>query len=90
MSIKEAKTEEHAVVKPRIASPRVVAEMTGLSRTTIWRLGRTGEFPRPIQISAGRVGFLIDEIESWIAEKRTERESWDVPQDENRKRRACT
>jgi predicted DNA-binding transcriptional regulator AlpA len=57
-------------IKPRIASPRAVVEMTGLSRTTLWRLGRAGEFPTPIRISAGRVGYLIEDVEAWIAEKK--------------------
>ena len=57
-------------IEPRIASPRGVAQMTGLSRTTIWRLGRAGQFPKPFQISAGRAGYLIEDVERWIAEKR--------------------
>jgi len=59
--------------QPRIASPRAVVEMTGLSRTTLWRLGRCGEFPTPIRISAGRVGYLIEDVEAWIAEKKEQK-----------------
>ena len=44
-------------------------EMTGLSRTTIWRMEREGTFPKLHQISPGRRAFLKSEIDKWIAEK---------------------
>jgi len=47
-----------------------VAKITGLSRTTAWRSQRIGEFPRPYPISAGRVGFLENELEAWKAWRR--------------------
>jgi prophage regulatory protein len=74
---KKGRSEQARQWEPRIVSPRAATEMTGLSRTTIWRLRRAGQFPKPIQISAGRVGFLIEEIESWIAQKRRDRAAWD-------------
>jgi len=66
-------------IKPRILSPRAVSELTGLSRTTIWRQGRSGEFPRPVQVSPGRVGFLVEEVEAWIAGKRDQRDGGSGP-----------
>ncbi|HHH46710.1 MAG TPA: AlpA family phage regulatory protein, partial [Thiotrichales bacterium] len=52
---------------------RQVAERVGLSRPTIYRKIRLGEFPKPIRVSDYRVGFLEEEIEAWISERRHER-----------------
>lgn len=41
----------------------------GISRTTLWRLRKKGEFPEPISLSANRHGYLRSEIEHWIALK---------------------
>jgi prophage regulatory protein len=43
-----------------------VRERTGLSRTTIWRLERHGDFPRHRRISANTVAWVEDEVVSWI------------------------
>ncbi len=40
--------------------------LTGLSRTTRWRLERVGQFPRRRNISPNAVGWLASEIQSWI------------------------
>ena len=40
-----------------------------LSRTTIWRLERQGEFPRRMRISTNRVGWLLSDVEEWIASR---------------------
>src|SRR4051812_38373563 len=41
---------------PRLLRPRVVCERTGLSRSTLWRLERRGDFPVHRQISTNAVG----------------------------------
>jgi prophage regulatory protein len=46
-----------------------VRERTGLSRTTIWRLERHGEFPKHRRISANTVAWVEDEVSSWIQSK---------------------
>lgn len=51
----------------RVLRPRVVCERTGLSRTTIWRLVRRGEFPTPRRLSANAIGWIESEIDAWIA-----------------------
>ncbi|MDX2469735.1 MAG: AlpA family phage regulatory protein [SAR324 cluster bacterium] len=40
--------------------------LTGLSRTTIWRLERKGVFPKRVQISARAVGWKLSEVQDWI------------------------
>lgn len=43
-----------------------VRERTGLSRTTVWRLERRGQFPAHRQLSANTVGWLEEEVTAWI------------------------
>ncbi len=50
----------------KILRIRNVTEATGLSRTTLWRLERRGDFPRRIRLSPNSTGWLESEIEQWI------------------------
>jgi len=43
-----------------------VRKVTGLSDTTIWRMERRGEFPRRRRLSQKAVGWLSDEVFSWM------------------------
>ena len=42
-----------------------VKQMTGLSRSTTWRMQQTGAFPRSIALSPGRVGWWESELAAW-------------------------
>jgi prophage regulatory protein len=44
----------------------VVRERTGLSRSTIWRLERRGEFPKHHRIAPNIVAWSEPEISRWI------------------------
>ncbi len=44
---------------------RQVQELTGLGRTTAWRLRRTGDFPDPVVLSPGRVAWRERDIAAW-------------------------
>ena len=44
----------------------VVRERTGLSRSTIWRLERRGEFPKHHRISPNVVAWVEEDVTSWI------------------------
>jgi prophage regulatory protein len=46
-----------------------VSERTGLSRSTIWRLERRGDFPRHRRISVNAVAWVEDELVAWIRAK---------------------
>ena len=46
-----------------------VRERTGLSRSTIWRLERHGDFPKHRRISANTVAWVEAEVMSWIHSK---------------------
>ena len=43
-----------------------VVRRTGLSRTTIWRRERFGDFPRRIRLGPNSMGWLQDEVEAWL------------------------
>ena len=53
----------------RILSITYVTALTGLSKTTIWRLSRRGEFPRSLRLSPGRVGWSERAVLGWLSEK---------------------
>lgn len=46
-----------------------VIQKTRLSRTTIWRLYRFADFPKPIKLSERTMGFNLDEIEDWLKQR---------------------
>lgn len=50
----------------RILSTRKVMELTGLSRSTIWRLEKRGAFPQSIPLSPGRKGYSAAEVNEWL------------------------
>ena len=50
----------------RFLSWPAVRAITGLSRTTIWRLQKTGEFPRAVRISPGRIAWRASEVSAWL------------------------
>jgi prophage regulatory protein len=44
--------------------------ITGLSRTTRWRLEREGKFPARRKLSSMAVGWLKSEIDAWLVDNR--------------------
>ena len=49
-----------------------VKEITGLSKSTRWRLENAGKFPKRRQLSANAVGWLASEIEEWVMSRTTD------------------
>lgn len=43
-----------------------VMERTGLSRTTIWRREREGDFPSRVRIGPNAVAWREDDVDDWI------------------------
>jgi prophage regulatory protein len=66
----QASTGTTSVAIPmRLLRFPAVRDRTGLSRSTIWRLERRGEFPRHRRISANAVAWVEEEVASWIRAK---------------------
>ena len=53
----------------RILRINEVAKRIGLSRTTIWRLERSQQFPPRRKLAPNAVGWLDNEIEEWICSR---------------------
>lgn len=58
----------------QLLSIRETSETTTLSRVTIWRKIKAGDFPVPIAIGKGRKAFLASEISDWINERAAARD----------------
>ncbi|MCU7960972.1 MAG: AlpA family transcriptional regulator [gamma proteobacterium symbiont of Bathyaustriella thionipta] len=48
---------------------KAVMEITGLSRTVLYRLMDDGEFPKSIQLSPRAVAWDSDAVQDWIKAK---------------------
>lgn len=46
-----------------------VCSMVGLSKSQIYRLIRTGEFPAAIQLGTNSVAWPAERVHAWIADK---------------------
>ena len=53
---------------PKIIRFTEVHKRTGLSRTTVWNLEQSGNFPERIILSARAVGWYEHEVNTWIDE----------------------
>lgn len=54
----------------RLLPWRSVRDITGISRTTAWRMQQTGDFPNPVPVSAKRVGWWESDLTAWKARRR--------------------
>ncbi len=52
--------------KDRIIRPQEVQKIVGLSRTTLWRMERKGQFPSRVPLGTGSIGWRLSDIEEWI------------------------
>jgi prophage regulatory protein len=67
------------VENERVVREAECKDITGLSRTTRWRLERTEDFPRRRQISDNAVGWLLSELQVWLETRKTARFAPDLP-----------
>lgn len=52
-----------------ILSIKGVCQATSLSRATVYRLVKSGEFPKPVSITVGRVGWYEPVVDQWVRKK---------------------
>ena len=50
----------------RIVREKERKEITGVCRTTAWKLQRQGAYPAPVALPGGRCGWLLSELEEWV------------------------
>jgi len=43
--------------------------ITGLSRSSIYRMASEGKFPKPIKLGARSSGWLATEIDQWLTDR---------------------
>ena len=55
----------------RILRANEVVALTGLSRTTLWRLERGGDFPTRRRLSSFAVGWVLSEVTEWLESRQT-------------------
>jgi len=55
----------------RLIRSSEVVKKVGLSRITLWRMEREGQFPKRRRLGLGAVGWLEHEIDDWIESRKT-------------------
>ena len=58
-----------AAVMPCLLSTKQVLELVPVSKTQLYRMINSGQFPKPLPIGDHRVGFLEAEVEAWIEQR---------------------
>jgi prophage regulatory protein len=48
-----------------------VEALTGLSRSTLYRMMETGDFPKPVKLTRKAVAWPEDQISEWLASRPT-------------------
>ena len=59
----------------RILSHATVLEKVPVSRTTLWRMERAGDFPKRIKVSKNRIGWFEADVEAWLEERKPSHDS---------------
>jgi prophage regulatory protein len=71
---------EHKRTLNRFLRRQEVEHVTGLGRSTIYDKMAAGEFPKPVPISSGAVGWLESEIAAWQEKRIAARDRVNEPQ----------
>ena len=58
--------EEVMTMQDRLLRRRQVEEITGMSRSTIYKMMQNGEFPRPVRIGPAAVRWRASDITAWV------------------------
>jgi predicted DNA-binding transcriptional regulator AlpA len=55
----------------RILRMKEVQKLTGVSRSTIWRLEKSGQFPRRVVLGLSSIGWLKSDVLDWINQRKS-------------------
>ena len=58
---------ERQAMTDKILPRKKTSEVVGLSARTIYREIKAGRFPKPVQLSARRVGWRESDLDAWLA-----------------------
>ena len=58
----------------RLMRLKEVVEVTGLSRSTLYKYIGEGRFPEPVRLGGRSVAWVQDEVENWILARIEERD----------------
>lgn len=64
--------ETSSTPSDHILRPADVASRLAVSRPTLWRMRQRGEFPAPIRLSRGAVGWRSSTVERWLNDREAE------------------
>lgn len=68
-------TEKQSINRPLVVKKREAFRMMGLAPSTAYLLEKTDPtFPKDIELSPGRKGKIVAEIEEWVAQRAAARE----------------
>jgi prophage regulatory protein len=54
----------------RLLRIKQVLELVGLKKATVYQLHKNGLFPRSVKITGRAVGWVEEEVQRWLAERR--------------------
>jgi len=54
-----------------IVRPKNIKDAVGISYTTVWRMEKTGQFPKRRKLTGGAVGWLQSELNAWLESRAT-------------------
>lgn len=60
--------EELREQRPGLCRLKTVIELTGLGKTTVYRLMKAGEFPASVKIGANSTAWRVAEVLAWVDE----------------------
>ena len=64
-------------MQDRLLRRRQVEEITGMSRSSIYKLMQNGEFPRPVKIGPTAVRWRASDITAWVESRPVARGEFD-------------
>lgn len=54
-------------MESKVLRVREVGSRVGVSKATLYRMIKSGRFPKPINVGARAVGWRTEEVDAWIA-----------------------
>ena len=62
------------MVQEKLIDSGEVATLLGVSKHTVWRLEKTADFPRRIQVSERKFGWKLAQINAWLKKKQVKKQ----------------